>query len=237
MGGATRALGAVRHLANVAYVPRVRRAAVLRLRRAPNCFQPHNDTAPDRYPETFALIRDLLADRDQLRILSFGCSTGDEVFTLRTYLPTAEITGLDISAGNIRDCRRRLRRSGDALVSFRRARDASGEPTGQYDAILAMAVFRHGDLAIGHPGSCAGSVTFAAFERTIAGLARTLRSGGYLVIDHSNFAFADTATGGAFEVVAVRPVTDADRAGTPQYGPDDRVVAEGAQREIVFRKR
>src|SRR5580658_5426157 len=84
----------------------VRRSWALRLRRPPNLFQPHNDTAPDRYPEVFALLRERLGDGAERRVLSFGCSTGAETFSLRQYLPAATIIGVDISRGNIADCRR-----------------------------------------------------------------------------------------------------------------------------------
>ena len=39
-------------------------------------------TQMDRYPELFAAIRDCFRGKDGVRILSFGCSTGEEVATI-----------------------------------------------------------------------------------------------------------------------------------------------------------
>ena len=54
-------------------------------------------TFPNRFPEVFSECARYFGDRTNLRILSFGCSTGEEVLTLREYFPTAEIVGADIN--------------------------------------------------------------------------------------------------------------------------------------------
>ncbi len=51
-----------------------------------------NYTKMDRYPEIFGQVREYfagrgLADSPDLRLLSFGCSTGEEAFSLRRYFP------------------------------------------------------------------------------------------------------------------------------------------------------
>ena len=129
-----------------------RTSALLRLSGPELLFQPFGDTAPDRYPEIFAAIADGLADRSAPGLLSFGCSTGDEVFTLHRYLPQASIRGVDISADRIAICRSRLERETPetkARVRFDLAVAGDIEPAAAYDAVLAMAVFRHGDLVDG----------------------------------------------------------------------------------------
>ena len=52
-------------------------------------------TAPNRYPEIFAAAA--AAAPDARRILSFGCSTGEECVSLAEYFPKAEITGAEIN--------------------------------------------------------------------------------------------------------------------------------------------
>jgi tRNA G46 methylase TrmB len=52
-------------------------------------------TAPDRYPEIFAAAA--AAAPDARRILSFGCSTGEECVSLAQYFPKAEIVGAEIN--------------------------------------------------------------------------------------------------------------------------------------------
>jgi tRNA G46 methylase TrmB len=52
-------------------------------------------TAPNRYPEIFAAAA--AAAPDARRILSFGCSTGEECVSLAEYFPKSEIIGAEIN--------------------------------------------------------------------------------------------------------------------------------------------
>jgi chemotaxis methyl-accepting protein methylase len=61
-------------------------------------------TAMDRYPRIFSACRDFFGDRQDLKILSFGCSTGEEVLTLRRYFPSAFITGAEINRRSLASC-------------------------------------------------------------------------------------------------------------------------------------
>ena len=54
-------------------------------------------TAMDRYPRIFSESRDYFGNQKKLKILSFGCSTGEEVMTLRRYFPNAVIVGAEIN--------------------------------------------------------------------------------------------------------------------------------------------
>lgn len=166
-----------------------------------NLFQPSRDTYPDRYPEIFRFVADRLVGSESVRLLSFGCSTGEEVFSLRRYVANAEIRGIDINAVNIAVCRRRQRCSGDQRMSFQVSGSASREVTSAYDAVFCMAVLRHGDLSRDGVRRCDHRITFAAFESTVAELARCVRPGGLLIIQHSNFRFCDTTVSAGFETV------------------------------------
>ena len=55
-----------------------------------------NFTKENRYTEIFCEIKNIISDRNNLKILSFGCSTGEECKTLCSYFPDALITGYDI---------------------------------------------------------------------------------------------------------------------------------------------
>jgi len=69
--------------------------------RAPELlFQPYSTTRADRYPVIFRFVRDALGDAPSLRLLSFGCSSGEEVWTLRRYFAAAFIKGIDIDPAN-----------------------------------------------------------------------------------------------------------------------------------------
>ncbi len=59
--------------------------------------QAANNTRYDRYPEIFRTAR-LAAGPQPLRILSFGCSTGEEPRTLaEKYFATSQILGVDVA--------------------------------------------------------------------------------------------------------------------------------------------
>jgi hypothetical protein len=213
----------------------VRRSWFLAMSRPANLFQPYVDTCPDRYPEIFGFLQRQIEPGPNVRLLSFGCSQGDEVFSLRTYFPEATIVGIDISRGNIRECRRRRRKSGDERIEFVRAGTASRQPEGFYDAVLCLAVLRHGDLGVNLSDSCADLITFEAFDQTVRELALSVRVGGYLVIEHSNFRFCDSSCAARFQPVAA-PALPSAGAITPLFGRDNVRLMDPEYRDVVFRK-
>ena len=217
--------------------PQGRRAFWLRLTRPANLFQPYGETLPDRYPELFGFARSEIGDSPDVRLLSFGCARGDEVVSLRLYFALATIKGIDISRGNIKECRRRRDLANDPRVEFARAGGAQGEPPSHYDAIFCMAVFRHGDLTGQGRQSCADLISFDAFESTVAGLSKCLKPGALLVVEHSNFRFEDTATSQAFECIRRRARADWERERTPLFGPDNLAIPSPEEIGTVFRKR
>ena len=78
-----------------------RNETLLSLRPPKGLFQPCGTTSDDRYPNIFEQVRKLAGDGTNVRILSFGCSTGEEVFSLRQYFDEARIVGLDINPFNV----------------------------------------------------------------------------------------------------------------------------------------
>jgi SAM-dependent methyltransferase len=206
---------------------------LLRLRRPAALFQPIGETRADRYPGIFALARDTLGDGPDRSLLSFGCSTGEEVWSLRRYFPQAHITGIDINPYAIATCEADRRRNVDPAVVFVLAASAAGEPAARHDAVFAMAVFRHGRLSKGPP-RCDPVLEFAAFERALDELVACLKPGGLLAVRHANFRVADTAVAASLDCLLTRPRHPA----TPRYGRDNRLIAADEDDEqVVFRKR
>lgn len=210
-----------------------RNAALLLLRPPKGLYQPYGTTSADRYPDIFLAVRKLLEGDASVRILSFGCATGEEVFSLRRYFPEANIAGLDINPLNIAVCRFRRLKAGDKKMTFAVAGSTEGEASASYDAIFAMAVFRHGDLNISPPPPESGHrIRFAAFEQSVADLARALKPGGLLVIQHAMFRFGDTHTAKEFETVYSVKLDNRE----PLYGRDNCLLPDEEYPDVVFRK-
>lgn len=212
-----------------------RSVALIRFEKPPNLFQPFIDTAPDRYPFLFYFAREKLEANPKARVLSFGCSTGEEVFALRRYLPLAAIKGIDINRRNIAICNGRLARSPDPGITFELANSTRDEKTGSCDAIFCLAVLRHGDLGAFGADRCDHIIRFADFERMVSDFSRCLRVGGLLFIANSNFRVCDTASAKEFEV-AFRMLAPEPDPKTPIFDRNNRLMPGAAYGEIAFRK-
>jgi SAM-dependent methyltransferase len=214
-----------------------RSVMLLRWQSPPNLFQPFAETSEDRYPEIFRFARDTIGDEPERMILSFGCSTGEEVLTLRKYFPHTYIKGLDINRRNVAAAQAKLGQMRLTGIEFGLASSTGLEPAGRYDAIFAMSVFRHGGLGEnGRDGRCDHLIRFADFEAAAMDLARALRPGGLLFIANSNFRFNDAAASADFEVV-LTSTEYAAAPGTPIFDRDNRYVPHSRYSNVGFRKR
>ncbi len=194
--------------------------------------QPSTVTSNNRHPELFDHVRQALADVAAPSILSFGCSTGEEVFTLAAMMPDAHVRGIDINRACIRQARQRLAEADDGRLSFACAASAAGEPAAHYDAIFALSVLRHGRLDAEQPDDCSAILPFARFADSIAELDHCLKPGGLLVIWGSHFRLRDTDVQPRYAVELARPYPSA----LPVYGADNRRLANPGPEQIVYRK-
>jgi SAM-dependent methyltransferase len=198
-------------------------------------FQAYSHTLPDRYPWLFQFAaRELGATREQ-RLLSFGCSRGDEVFALRHYFQKAEIKGIDIDPDNIAVCQERASRQQLSNVSFETAASTEAEETASYDAIFCLAVLCLGDLTTHGAQRCDPQLHFADFERLVADFSRCLKPAGLLLLHTTNFRFADTLVFGSFETLL--EAEPGQMAPDVQFGRDNRLIPGPRYRAVVFRKR
>ncbi len=211
--------------------PTLRMVHRLRQEQPGRLLQPFPDTSFDRHPVLFGFVRDALKGRDSVRILSFGCSTGEEPITLSRYLPAAHIDAFEINPRSLAIARERAVAEGCDRIDFHLTGDPPRE--GRYDAIFCMSVLRHGELDALRPESCTDILPFARFAATLAAFDRVLAPGGYLLIWGSNYRFADSPLADRYTAI---PVPGASPHPGPVYGPDDRLIDCNGNALFVFRK-
>ena len=214
---------------HIAFDADLRTISKVRRRHEGRLFQPFPDTSEDRYPELFDALARHLSALAEPRILSFGCSSGAEVRSLRRRMPGAWITGVDANPRMIAQARRT-----DPHLRSRYIHADRVDPAERFDAVLAMAIFRHGELEAFRPDHCTEILPFARFAQGVAMLDACLEPGGWLAIWNAHFRFADTPEAAGYDADSLR------LTGTSQdllYGPDDRRLDGESYAEVLFGKR
>jgi hypothetical protein len=146
-------------------------------------------TENNRYPVIFKECSQYLQNIDSPRIISFGCSTGEEVRTLGLYMPAAHIFGIDINQWCIKQCVK-LNNSNSHYFYHRLSKEF--ESLENLDAIFCMAVFQKTDDRLPNKKHNKKQFSFTAFEDEIVLLDKKLKKAGLLIIDFSDFNFKDT---------------------------------------------
>ena len=180
---------------------------------------------PERYPELFDLAAALAPDAR--RVLSFGCSSGEELEALRRRFPNAEIVGAEINP--------RLRRIALArMAGDERTSVVSPNATGgKFDVVFALAVLQRLPEQVGKRGinDLSDSYPFERFDSAIAGLAARILPGGLLCVMHAHYRVEDSSAAALFEVIAESPPMS-----HPLFGRDSRRLDPAAVARSIFRK-
>ncbi len=171
---------------------------LLRLFRPGELHQSTGLTWADRYPAIFSVCRDYFAGRADLRILSYGCATGEEVLSLRRYFPTAFIVGVEINAYSLAVARRRVVDERVLLLDSDPARIGEAGP---FDAIFCMAVLQRTPMRVAEQGvqDLSRIYPFEKFDAKISELDAWLKKGGLLVVHHAQYSLADAAAGRKYQ--------------------------------------
>ncbi len=189
--------------------------------------QPFGNTSEDRHPALFAEIARQLTGAPEPRLLSFGCSTGEEALTLHRYLPMAKIDAIDLNPRAIAIAKRRLRTDRIAFAN------TGTPPDHSYDAILCLSVLRHADLDREQPDSCAAVLPFAKANAVLQKLDAALKPGGLLAIWGSNFVFAQSSVAAGYEPLEVPGMVS---EGGAFYGADNLRLPITENSQFLFRK-
>lgn len=156
--------------------------------------QRKTNTAPNRYPGIFRTARALISETygpdlngARLRILSFGCSSGGEVFSIRAYFPDAEIFACDCNKKVLREAAKNLR--DDPAHLFYSTPEAIAE-NGPFDLVFAMSVFCQSPAST-KVTNLQAIYPFQLFEDLAGNLSENLRPGGLFSIINCNYLFRD----------------------------------------------
>jgi hypothetical protein len=190
-------------------------------------------TSPNRYPELFAFVSERLNGR--ARVLSFGCSAGDEVFTLAArYFDHSEIIGVDvnpevlsIAAGRLRD--RAYLQDHPIRFNWVSFEQNDGANPGRFDCVFAMSVLCRWpppqDVLVEFP--------YATFVAALRQIDAAIKPGGYLVIYNTAYRFEDTTIARGYR--AVHPPSIGKPPFVRMYRTDG-TVDDGPSPAVVFRK-
>lgn len=149
----------------------------------------------NRYPEIFTVLRDLVAKEkgpglggEGLRILSFGCSRGDELQSLRCYFPDATLLGCDVDIGVLNQAYKISRKQKNTFVFLSNQENLAA--FGPFDIVVSFSVLCR------YPTSekldnLAVTFSFDEYETLLSMMDSSLVEGGYLAIYNANYRLKD----------------------------------------------
>lgn len=144
-------------------------------------------TSYNRYPEIFKVVATLPENSNPVKILSFGCSSGEECISQKEYFSDYEIVGVDVNPIVLDQARKN---NSDINIKFLQSTDKNIAKYGPYDIIYCMSVLckwpESKDLE-----DISGIYQFSDFEKRIEYLNQYLKPGGCLVLYNTNFRFSD----------------------------------------------
>lgn len=191
-------------------------------------------TMHDRYPEIFAACRKYYDKKPgkKLNILSFGCSTGEECFTLARYFPFATIIGVDVNKDALEECNKKNTYPNVYFMHSSTETITSGAP---FDMIFCMSVLcSWGETE--NRQNISNIYNFSKFQNTVEVLDTVLSKDGLLVIYNSNFRFSDSSIYGRYRVLYDK---DIDGSGIVQkFDKNNNMIPKEFQKymECIFIK-
>ena len=189
-------------------------------------------TCMNRYPVIFSACRDYFKDKEDIKILSYGCSTGEEVVTLRQYFPNANIVGAEINKNSLKVCRSRKL---DDKITFIKSTPKEIRKKGLYDVIFCMAVLQRTPDKIREEGitSLKDIYPFEKFEKQIIELDSYLKDGGLMVIHFSQYSFTDTKVSSKYTPVGDYNQNDYN---TSVFDKNSEIIMNPNSRRSIYLK-
>lgn len=189
-------------------------------------------TALNRFPMIFAACRDYFHEKSDLRILSFGCSTGEEVLTLRHYFPDATIIGAEINKYSLEICRKR--KLDDKMIFIESTTDGIAR-YGPYDAVFCMAVFQRTPESIAEKRitDLSKIYPFHKFEKQVCELDQYIKKNGLIVVHFSQYDFKDTKVASKYRTYGDY---NQDHYGPYIFDKNSKLITVRTHRNSIFIK-
>jgi hypothetical protein len=168
-------------------------------------FQKITSTDFNRYPGIFRTSASMMqalhgADMHggRLKILSFGCSEGHEMQSIRCHFPEARIFGCDVNKAVLHMAKKAV--SNDRLSHVFLSNEDNIIANGPYDLVFAMSVFCQ------YPESkklsnIQGLYPFSLFQKLVGTLCENLVPGGLFCLMNSNYLFRHTSMAPRFRAI------------------------------------
>lgn len=189
-------------------------------------------TYMNRYPVIFSACRDYFKDRENIKILSYGCSTGEEVLTLRKYFSNANIVGAEINKHSLKVCRSL---PVDDKITFINSTPSEIKKSGKFDIIFCMAVLQRTPDTITKQGitSLKKIYPFEKFEEQIIELDSYVKKGGLMVVHFSQYSFEDTIVSSKYKALGEY---NQDEYRSAVFDKNSNLIKEPTSRKSIFIK-
>ena len=188
-----------------------------------------NTTEENRYPEIFDYVKKMLSDKNEICILSFGCSYGWECKSLRNYFPNAFIIGYDIFKENIDIA---AKKNDDCNIKFTSEWE-NVKKEKYFDIVFAMSVLCRTPHTI-NKKNISKIYSFERFEKQITELDSIIRKDGLLVLYNTNFLFTDTIVSEKYEPLSIPNFYDSGRI--PKFDKNNKLLENQEYQYSIFRK-
>lgn len=195
-----------------------------------NYHQFSNFTSENRYPDLFEMAKQHFSAFENPKLLSFGCSTGEEVATLASYLPQSTVIGVDINDWCVSEAKKK---NASSSTFFYHSLSEEFKETHDFDAIFCLAVFQNPENRHDKTRQIS-SYLFQHFEKQLIELDQKLKINGLLFIDQTDFNFLETSLMKRYQI-APFPENKITRQ-RPLFNKNNQKIAEINASFRVFRK-
>ena len=161
-----------------------------------NIFQEASTTEYNRHPDIFDFLKIKYKDKN-IKILSFGCSTGEECVSLNKYLPNASILGIDINKKSLAKAKQNNSKQN---ISYKYCEPNEIINLGEFDVVIAISVLCKHPEAI-YLNELTTIYPFERYEEMVNKLDAILKEGGLLIIRSSNYIFSDVKISNKYELI------------------------------------